>query len=492
MSPLRSSASGRTRDWRRPSILFWLAAPLLLSLSALVRAVNHDESQYVAAIALIRHALPYRDFAYLQPPLQPLLMSPLSLLPAGWIIIGARAANAALGVLTILFLSRSLHSRASSWAALVALAALLCTAPFLLASSLARNDALAMVLLAAALPPLIKAIASPKAARFALGGALLGLAASAKLNAALPAAGAGLFFLLRVRVYGARALLAFGGGMLVGLLPALIMASIAPDAFRFDVFEYNLEAPVQWWTSISQSAELRPFHRLLKLFGQASLGSVLVGLIAIGCDPGKSEERRLLDLMIGGGLLAAFLPVPALVQYLVPLLPPLFVRFALALDHARPRARNILLVLAALGSIAGLTSSLVVHFAGLELIRSVNYGRKVAALAGGREVATLSSEYIAGNGISLDPRFATGPFLYRTRGRLGQLAEANGHAVVVESLDKSLTSRPPAVIVFGAESAPFLPDFPRGLDQPIVDWGRAHRYRAVKLGGGLQALVAPR
>jgi hypothetical protein len=463
-----------------------------MGLSALLRAVNHDESQYVGAIALMRHSLPYRDFAYLQTPLQPLVMSPLSLCPAGWIIIATRATNAALGFLTILFLSRSLCGRASSWAALVALAALLCSAPFLLASSLARNDALAMVLLAAALPPMLSAIASPTAARFVLGGALLGFAASAKLNAALPAAGAGLFLLLRVRVYGARALLAFGVGLLVGLLPALIMASIAPGAFRFDVFDYNLKAPVQWWTSISQSAELHPVRRLLKLLGQASLGSVLVALVAIGVDRGRTDERRFLDLMIGGGLLAAFLPVPALMQYLVPLLPPLFVRFALALDGARPTARNGLIALAALGSIAGLTSSLIVRFAGLELIRSVNYGREVAALAGGREVVTLSSEYIAGNGVSLDPRFATGPFLYRTRGQLGELAEANGHAVVVESIDRSLTSRRPAVIVFGAESEPFLPDYPRGLDQPLIDWGRTHRYRSVDLGGGLQALVAPR
>ena len=440
----------------------------------------------------MRQALPYRDFAYLQTPLQPFLMSPLSFLPAGWMIIGTRATNAALGLLTLLFLSRALYGRASSWAALVTLAALSCSAPFLLASSLARNDGVAMVLLAAALPPLLSAIASPKAVRFALGGALLGFAASAKINAALPAAGAGLFLLLRVRVYGARALFAFGGGLLVGLLPALIMASIAPDAFRFDVFDYNLEAPVQWWTSIAQSAELQPGRRLLKLVGQASLGSALVGLVASGLDRERTEERRFLDLMIGGGLLAAFLPVPALMQYLVPLLPPLFVRFALALDSLRPRARSFLLVITALGSIAGLTSSLIVRFAGLELIRSVGYGRKVAALAGGRDVVTLSSEYIAGDGISLDPRFATGPFLYRTRGRLGQLAEANGHAVVVESVDRSLTSRPPAVIVVGAESVAFSPDFPRGLDQPIIDWGRAHRYRAVELGGGMQALVAPR
>ncbi len=492
MSPFRSSDRGRATVWQRPATLLWLAAPLLLGVSALVRAINHDESQYVAAIALTSHALPYRDFAYLQTPLQPLLMSPLSLLPPGWVIIGARAVNAALALLTILILSRCLGARTPRWAALVAVAGLLCTGPFLLASSLARNDALAMVLLAAALPPLLAAIEAPTTARLALGGAMLGLAASAKLNAALPAAGAGLFFLLRSRVYGARALLAFSGGLLAGLLPTLILASTAPSAFRFDVFDYNLEAPVQWWTSIGQSAELHPLGRLVKLVGQAALGSTLVALIGLAVDRRRTNERRFLDFMIAGGLVAAFLPVPALMQYLVPLLPPLFVRFALALDGARPRARSILLFLTVLGSIAGLASSLIVRFAGLELARSPVYGARVAALAGGADVVTLSAEYVAGDGLSLDRRFAAGPFLYRTRGALAQRAEAKGHAVVLDALDRTLMSSPPRVIVVGAERQPFLPDFPHGLDQPIVDWGRAHGYKTVDLGGGLQALVARR
>jgi hypothetical protein len=62
--------------------MFVLAA-LLLGISLLTRPINHDEGQYVGAIALMRSGLPYRDFAYLQTPLQPLLLAPLSFLPAG-------------------------------------------------------------------------------------------------------------------------------------------------------------------------------------------------------------------------------------------------------------------------------------------------------------------------------------------------------------------------------------------------------------------------
>src|SRR6476660_5815366 len=215
------------RDRQGMSTGFLWAAAFVIALSALIRSVNHDESQYVAAIALMRRGLPHRDFAYLQTPLQPLLLSPFAYLPAGWVLIGARTANALFGFATILLVQRALRNRASPLATVAALAALLCTDAFLLASSLARNDALAMFFLAAALPPLLSAMEPGSARMFALGGLALGLATSSKINAALPAAGAGLFLLLRARRYGARPLLAFGAGLFLGLLPTLVLASVA-------------------------------------------------------------------------------------------------------------------------------------------------------------------------------------------------------------------------------------------------------------------------
>jgi len=484
------SEVGRT-DRRILHIFLW-TVPAVLALSALVRAVMHDESQYVAAIALMRQGLPYRDFAYLQTPLQPLILSPLAYLPAGSVLIGTRAANAAFGVGTILFVARALDNRASPGATVTTLAALLCTGVFLLASSLARNDALAMVLLAAALPPLLAAIESRSSRLFALAGLALGLSSSAKINGALPAAGAGLFLLLRVRHLGVARLLAFGAGGLLGLLPTVAMAFIAPDSFRFDVFDYAVQAPVQWWTSIALAVELDPVRRAMKLVAFATLGSILVALMSIALDRRRNDSRRMLDFMIVGGLVAAFLPVPALMQYLVPLLPPLFTRFALALDGVQPTPRRVVLGLAAVGSVAGLASNFVVRFAGLELVRSVAYGREVQALARGGRVVTLEPEYVAGGDVRLDPRFAAGPFLYRTRGRLGQMAQAEGQATSVQSVDAALTSRPPVVIVVGAERDPNPLAVSGNLDQPLVDWARTRGYRPIQLGSGLVGLVGHR
>lgn len=439
----------------------------------------------------MQHGLPYRDFAYLQTPLQPLLLAPLAYLPAGWVWIAARAMNAAFGFATILLLLRASAKRASPLAALVAAAALLCTEAFLLASSVARNDALPMALIAASLPCLLSAVERRSAAMFALGGLALGLAASAKISAVIPAAAAGLFPLLRVREYGVRSVLAFGAGFAIGLLPTIVLALIAPAEFRFDVFDYNMNAPVQWWTSVGQAAELDPLRRVVKLARFACVGSILVALIATALDRRPSAVSRMLELMIAGGLVAAFLPKPALVQYLVPLLPPLFVRFAIALDGASSNGRKALLVLAGAGSVAGLTSDFVVSFGGLELLRAIPFARQVRDAAGSGRVVSLSPEYVAGNGVQLDPRFAAGPFLYRTRGPLGTLAQIRGKAASVDSIDTALDSLPPAVIVAGGEGHPHRPPFPRGFDRPLVDWARAHGYRTVATDGKLVALARP-
>ena len=485
-----SSRNSEQAHYRFSRPLFLLAAGAMLAFSVLVRKVNHDESQYVAAIGLMRDGLPYRDFAYLQTPLQPLLLAPLAYLPAGWVWIAARTMNGAFGFVTVVLLLRA-SARASPLAGLVAAAALLCTEAFLLASSVARNDALPMVLIAASLPFLLSGVERRSAALFALGGLALGLAASAKISAALPAAGAGLFPLLRVREYGMRSVLAFAAGFALGFIPTIVMAMIAPAEFRFDVFDYNMRAPIQWWTSVGQAAELDPFRRVVKLARFSCVGSILVALIATAIDRQPSAVSRMLELMIAGGLVAAFLPKPALVQYLVPLLPPLFLRFAIALDGASSNKKKALMVLAGAGSVAGLTSGFVVSFGGLELVRATPFAREVRDVAGSGRVVSLSPEYVAGNGVRLDPRFATGPFLYRTRGPLGTLAEIRGKAASVDSIGTALDSLPPALIVAGGEGHPHPPPFPRGFDQPLVDWARAHGYRTAATDGKLIALARP-
>lgn len=474
----------------------WLAAALtcaaiVLAFSVVDRRVDHDESQYVAAIALMRAGFPYRDFAYLQTPLQPLLLSPLSSLPAGWMFLSVRAASGMCGFATLFLLWRTLAVRVSFRSRMIALASLASTNAFLLASSLARNDALAMALLAAALLPLLRALEVNSRWHFALAGLLMGLSVSAKISASLPTAGAGIFILMRSRRKVLQEFVSFTTGVLVGLTPTFFAAAIAPGAFRFDVITYNLEAPIQWWSSIGEAHELSPLVRIAKLVGMAALGPVLVAGAAAALDRRRNEECAILDVMIIGGIVAAYLPVPALTQYLVPLLPPLFARFGFALDHLEERWKVPFLALAGLCSLAGLASSLIVRSGELELVRRIPLGREVAALASGGPVVTLAPEYIAGEGVNLDRRFATGPFLYRTRNQLAVAAARDGHSVPVASLDQLLGRHPPAVILVGGEREVFTRTYPNGLDGPLIEWSERNGYRPRRLIDGFVAFVAP-
>jgi 4-amino-4-deoxy-L-arabinose transferase-like glycosyltransferase len=468
------------------------AAAVVIAAGVLVRASNHDESQYVAAIALMRGGWPYVDFAYLQTPLQPLLLAPLAWLPAGWLHLAARSANGLFGFATVAILYLALRRRTKMPSLLAALGALVCTDAFLLASSLARNDALPMMLLAAAIAALLRGLDGRQRRWFALAGLALGLAVSAKINAALPAAGAGLFLLLRFRRIGGAAILAFGAGALAGLLPTLVMALVAPAEFRFDVFTYSLAAPALWWSDLGQAADLDPMHRIAKLIAFAALGASLPALAAAVLDRRRGDDDRLLlDLMIAGGVVAAYLPVPFFTQYLVPLLAPLFARFALALESLDGLLRRRLLVATAIGCVAGLVVAFGVRFSRFDVVDSIRLGRQVEVLAGGGPVVTLSPERIAGGSLRLDPRFAAGPFLYRTHGDLGRLAESRGRAVALDGLAGALDAKPPSVVLVGGEAERRGQVYPDGLDEPLVRWAADRNYRPVNLESGFTALVAP-
>lgn len=475
----------------------FIAAGLLIAFSIVVRAINHDEGQYVAAIAMMRGGWPYLDFPYLQTPLQPLLLSPLSLLPAGWLLVAARCANGLFALGTLALVYQAVRDRVDPGSAIVAVAAFACTEAFLLASSLARNDALPMMLLAGAIVALLRVADRESDARaLATAGLLLGLATSAKINAAVPAAAAGLFVLLRARRLGLKCVIAFTLGGLAGLLPIAIFALAAPEHVRFGVFTYSLQAPQQWWNAVGHSSDLNPLNRIINLAELAFEGPIPFALAAAAVDRRRTDTRLLLDLMIVGGLIGAYMPEPPFTQYLVPLLPPLYTRFALAIDGPRQRWYPVLLLLVVLGSIGGLVYTAVhtvrtIKRGGSDLVFAVAQGRQVARLAGGRPIATLSPEAFAGSDTNIEKSFVTGPFLFRTYGDLSALSLRLGFSPNWQRIDGVFSAQPPAVIVTGRETRPWPPLFPDGMDAPLATWARSHGYAAVPLAGGSTAFVRP-
>jgi hypothetical protein len=462
---------------------------MLVALSILTRRINHDEGQYVAAIALARHGWPYLDYAYLQTPLQPILLSELARLPAGWLLVGLRIASGLFGLIALWMLIMALDGRATQRSTMIALAAFICSEPFLFASSLARNDALPMALISATIFALFRGLECRKSRWFAAAGLLLGLASSAKINATVLCVPVVLFLALRARRFGVRSLAAFVMGVVVGLLPTAVLAALAPAQFEFDVFTYSLEAPRQWWTAIGDGGSLQSHIRILRLLLIAFQGCAFVGLVAAAIDRRRSDHLLLLDLLIIGALVAAYLPQPAFTQYMIPLLPPVAARLAMAIDGLPCRFRRAWIPLLAAFSLAGLfqTAKSVAQITtnGNSLANAVAQGRLAAMAAAGQPIVTLSPERVAGSDTALDRGFVTGPFLFRTSGRLGRDAMRLGYSPTWQRVDAALDARQPPVILTGGEPEPHPPFLADGLDAPLASWARHHRYERIGLPGGV-------
>lgn len=473
-----------------------IGAAVLLFLSALSQPINHDESQYVGAVAWMRSGLPFADFAYLQTPLQPLILAPLSLLPAGWLLVAIRLFNAAAVFVAMSAVLIGVRDRVPHWAAAAGAIALVSADAVLRCGLVARNDALPLALLAGAIAVLLpSASGGMSKSRAATAFLLLGLAVSGKISMALPAAGAGLFLLLRARSFRWGVILAALFGGLLGLAPSLILYALDPASFRFGVFTYNLQAPQQWWAEVGEGLRLEPAQKLQKLASLSLKGAFALGLVVTIIDRRRSPERLLLDLMILGGIVAAYIPDPTFAQYLVPLAAPLSARLAFALASFSNTQRRLTLLALAIFALVGMSrtakaiSNSVMN--GSELAAAVRHARIISFAAQGGQVVTLSSERASGSDIALHRGFVNGPFLFRTRGPLAADALRLGYSPNWERI-QALDRSPPAVIFTGAERKTYLPFHPKGLDGHLDEWARSRAYVPERLDDGFVVWRAPR
>ena len=470
---------------------------------AAFRPIDHDEGQYVGAVAMMRLGLPYRDFAYLQTPLQPLLFAPLAWIADGWLFPTLRAVNALLTMAaTACIWLAARRAGTSHRAAAIAAAALLSSHMLLFAGSVARNDALPLLLMTAGLAAMLTLLQDDRARWTALlAGLLLGAAASAKISYGLPAAAVGLFALLHWRALGAEkvGLIALGG--VLGGLPTVWLALLAPEAAWFGIIDYSLKAPFEWRTWNGQAFMLDWPLSLVRLARYLAQGCGLIALVAIAlvASRRRTMAEQLLDMVIIAGLIAAWLPRPIYVQYLGPLLPALFLRFALLTDAPfwhRPAGRALI----ALGVIAGLVQTMMEtgpnilggHSPLHIVLRDAQaLDRIMASAAVSGAVVTLSPERAVDMAVPIDRRFVTGSFLFRTRHILTRDQARAFHATHFLSLAADLEAVPPAAILTGSEEQPSAA-FPRGLDAVLIDWARSHGYRSVPLPSGThQLFVTP-
>lgn len=462
-----------TRPAARSTLV--LTVVVLVALAA-TRPVNHDESQYVAAAALVaRGLLPYRDFAYLQTPLQPLILAPVVALAGGLAWPALRLVNALFAAAALAFVYRAARAGgADERVALAATGLFAATDIFLFAAGTARNDALPAALLAAALAPIVRAAngEGTRAGAF-LAMLLLCAAAAAKISYALPAAAYGVVALIDRR--HRPAWLALGALPVVTLVATL--AAIAPEGFRFGVFDFPAAAPTEYYLATGRGWKLGPAARVADVLRFLLTGPALLALIeALRV---RWRGPRAIDAVLIAAAIAAVLPVPTFRQYLLPILPPLFVRLALVWSAHPPRrgVRVAAAAFAAVGLVPTLLGSADPRPAMLGAVRETAQVRAALAAAGvSGDVATTAPQLLPSGAI--DPRFAAGPFYLRSAGLLDRAAERRLHVVSATRLD---ALGPVPAILTGAEA---WSSGDPALDGALDRWAAARGYRREELPGG--------
>ncbi len=469
-SPAKAGAQTGHPPSRVNMLLVVATLAIILTTLALLRPVDHDESQYVAAALLTAHGLlPYQDFAYLQTPLQPYLFAPIAALAGGWTWPALRITNALLGAATIAAVHRAARIGGASARAATITTALFATCDILLFSiGTARNDALPAACLALALPAIVRAARDQVSRRNAiLIGALLAAAATAKISYALPALTYGIWTLFSRNRRPWWTLL--GTLPFVALTTALFLQ--APEGFLFGVLAFPGQAPIEWYQS--RPWKLSNLAKIVDTLKFLALGPALLAIVAT---MGKRHRWHLiLDLLILAGVIAALAPVPTWRQYLLPMLPALFVRLALVW-HAHPPGKAMRIAAVAFAC-AGLAPTIEAVASGGIPMRDAMRDASAVRQTLDREhvtgpVATLSPQFLPGRAI--DPRFATGPFYFRSTALLDARQEYALH--LVSQARTHLLGYPSAILTGGEGTWSSGDD---RIDAALAAYARHHGYSAV-------------
>ncbi len=208
--------------------------------------LNQDEGWYLYAARLVADGhMPYRDFAFTQGPMLPLVYGALSPLWSGFGVAGGRVLTVLLGLLTALggaVLAARLAptpagKRVAAFAAFCLIALNMYQSYF---SAVVKTYSLCGLFLVLGFLALSRASGPRGAVAAVFAAVCLAAAAATRLSAVLTLPLALAFLWLARRGSAGRAWIWFmGGGLLAGALVFLPFYLSAPDGFRFGLFEYH-------------------------------------------------------------------------------------------------------------------------------------------------------------------------------------------------------------------------------------------------------------
>ncbi len=234
---------------RRTQILLLLLASLgwlgLAIANLFMGELNQDEGWYLYAARLVSEGqLPFRDFAFTQGPMLPLVYGLGNAWTKAWGLAGGRALTAMIGFFAALAaaslaarLSAQQHKGSAAVLAFIFIALNVYHSYF---TTVVKTYSLCALFLTTGFVFAARARFRKSALLFAMAGVSFAAAAATRITAGFSLAAVGVWLLLARKQLGDRSWIAFGIGGGFGL--ALFLGSfyvIAPEAFRFFMIDYH-------------------------------------------------------------------------------------------------------------------------------------------------------------------------------------------------------------------------------------------------------------
>ena len=475
------------------------------------RSLSHDEHQHLAAGVLIAREclLPYRDFAYLHPPVLPLIYS-LFLGHCEYLLLATRAFSAVCASLiaAVLFLAafRAFAGHRPAWRMAIAAAAvllLLASPAFVFTVGRTSNHELSILFALLAILCHLAALRTGRPAPLFFSGLLLAMAVGTRVTFAplgapflaalffIPSAGRQRTWLKQFGIFAA-------GGVLGGL-PMLWLFIEAPAQFLFGVLQFS-QANLDYRAATGNPQNMTLLPKLRFLFKEIAAPNFAVCAAAIVPLVCFEWQRRRANAPFPVGvifllslvpflLMGSLAPSPVFEQYFgvfAPFLLLVGISCGARLDVSD---RFALPALAAIAAV--LTASVIMVFPDYRTTLAkfptpqdwtpIKRHREALALrqyAAGT-VLTLAPLHPLEAGLKIVPAFATGPFAWRVAEFIPPKKRRQLGIVGAEDLEKFLRPNPPAAILLGQE---------KRWESALLEYAQRHGYRKIPIGSEDKAI----
>lgn len=231
----------RSTHYRAAFAIVLVLAAVLGAANLLMGDLNQDEGWYVyAGLSVADGKLPYRDFAFTQGPLLPLVYSLAAPVVEAFGLGGARAVTWIFGFLSALLAARLCRRLGGPAAGVIVFALIALNVYQSYFTTVVKTYALCAVFMMAGFYALGRWIDSRRAFWIALAGAGLAAAAGTRLSSGVLLPLVGLWLMFQPKRWGRWGWLWFGIGGGVTLLAVFLPLYIAaPEGFMFGLVEYH-------------------------------------------------------------------------------------------------------------------------------------------------------------------------------------------------------------------------------------------------------------